>query len=72
MLSVEQRWEQGIEHDPRSKAMYESIAQIDKELGNDFFWFTCGGDGDNGEHLIYLLDIYFEQQDGANHAIEHQ
>lgn len=60
---VERRWEQGIDHDPRSVALYHRIAEIDKEMGGDFFWFRHGGDGDNGEHLMFLLDIHFEQED---------
>jgi hypothetical protein len=62
-LSVEERWEEGWDHDPRSEALYHQLAEIDKTLGGDVFWFTFGGDGDNGEHLMYLLDIYFERQD---------
>lgn len=49
----------GIPHSPRSVALYESIAKIDFEYGGDHFNFKSGGDGDNGEHLMYLLDIHF-------------
>jgi len=62
-LTVEQRWEEGISHDSRSEELYHELARIDRTEGNDFFWFTCGGDGDNGEHLMYLLDIFFEEED---------
>ncbi len=64
--TVEQRWEQGIDHDPRSEALYHKLAAIDRELGDDFFWFTYGGDGDNGEHLMYLLDIYFDAEEDTD------
>ena len=57
---VVKRWEQGIEHDPKSKELVKSIAYLDYRYGNDFFSFKIGGDGDNGEHLMYLLDIYYE------------
>jgi len=60
-LSVEERWEQGIDHDPRSEAIGEALRRINKEN----FWpmdLDFGGDGDNGETLLYLLDIYFEEQ----------
>ena len=57
------RWEQGIEHDERSIAIYKGIAKIDFEEGSDFFCFKSGGDGDNGEELMYLLDVYFEDLD---------
>ena len=60
---AEQRWEDGIDHDPRSVELYKAIAKIDYEDGVDYFQFTCGGDGDNGEELMYILDIYFENKD---------
>jgi hypothetical protein len=30
---------------------------------DDYFCFKSGGDGDNGEQLMYLLDIYFDELD---------
>ena len=59
----EQRWEQGINHDPRSVALYKSIADIDYNIGDDVFGWKAGGDGDNGEELMYLLDVHFERED---------
>lgn len=64
-MNVEERWEAGIDHDPRSEALFHRIRRLDMENG-DYFWFSYGGDGDNGERLMYLLDIYFEEQDNAN------
>jgi hypothetical protein len=58
------RWEDGVEHDARSIEIYKGIADIDFKEGGDFFGFKSGGDGDNGEHLMYLLDEYFERKDG--------
>lgn len=58
MSEVERRWEQGIPHDPRSEALARALAKIDAE-NDDRFDFRFGGDGDNGEDLLYLLDIYF-------------
>ena len=63
ILDVGERWEQGIDHDPRSVELFNSIRHIDETYGDDTFCFKAGGDGDNGEHLMYLLDIHFEQQD---------
>jgi hypothetical protein len=60
-LTINERWEQGVAHDPRSVALYESIAKIDYEECDDSFCFKSGGDGDNGETLMYLLDIHFER-----------
>lgn len=62
-LTVEERWEQGKPHDSRSLLIYRSIADIDYKQGDDTFGFKCGGDGDNGEHLMYLLDIHFDRVD---------
>lgn len=61
--TVAQRWEKGIPHDPRSVEIYAHIAKLDLEQCKDFFGFKSGGDGDNGEHLMYLLDDYFYDQD---------
>lgn len=63
MKSIDERWEQGIPHDKRSVALYEEIARIDAEYGDDSFQWQAGGDGDNGENLMYILDVYFEETD---------
>ena len=61
--NITTRWEKGIDHNPQSEEIVRSIADIDFEYGGDFFCFKIGGDGDNGEHLMYLLDIYFDQRE---------
>ena len=58
---INKRWEDGLPHHPDSEKVYMLIAEADEKYGNDFFCFKSGGDGDNGEHLMYLLDIIFEQ-----------
>lgn len=60
---IDKRWENDIPHHPKSIEIAEAIADLDYKYGGDFFCFKFGGDGDNGEHLMYLLDIYFEQED---------
>jgi hypothetical protein len=62
-MTIEERWEQGVPHDTRSTKIYRSIADIDFKECNDYFQWKAGGDGDNGEQLMYLLDIHFEQMD---------
>ncbi len=62
-LTVDQRWERGIPHDKRSIEIYDSISKIDYEECDDSFCFKSGGDGDNGETLMYLLDIHFARLD---------
>jgi len=61
-VTIEERWQQGLPHDIRSEKIFHAIKRLDWENG-DYFEFKYGGDGDNGEHLMYLLDIYFEEKD---------
>lgn len=60
---INKRWEQGRDHHPKSEKIVRAIAELDFKYGEDRFCFKIGGDGDNGEHLMYLLDIYFERED---------
>jgi len=62
-LDINKRWENGTPHHPKSEELFKALARIDFELGGDFFGWKSGGDGDNGEHFMYELDIYFEQLD---------
>lgn len=55
------RWALGIPHNHRSMALFQSIAKIDFEEFGDSFGFKSGGDGDNGETLMYILDVHFER-----------
>ena len=57
----DERWEKDIPHHPKSIEIYNFIADMDFEHGGDIFCFKSGGDGDNGEALMYYLDEYFEQ-----------
>ena len=60
---ITKRWEQGIRHHPKSIEIFKAIMYNDWNYGGDYFCWKYGGDGDNGEHLMYLLDIYFEQKE---------
>lgn len=62
---INKRWEQGIDHHPKSIELFKAIEKIDFEFGGDFFRWKSGGDGDNGEHLMYEMDIYFECLDAG-------
>ena len=64
---IGKRWEKGIDHHPKSKKLYREIATLDFKYGGDRFCFKSGGDGDNGEHLMYLLDIYYYKLDEEFH-----
>ena len=60
---INKRWEEGTDHHPESDKIVRSIKYLDEKYGNDYFDLNIGGDGDNGEHLMYLLDIYFESKE---------
>jgi len=64
--TVSERWKEGIDHDPRSIELYNAIAGIDWNQCNDSFCWKSGGDGDNGETLMYILDVYFAEKDASN------
>lgn len=68
VLTPEERWEQGIDHDDRSVALVDALSEIDEKYNKGNVDIRVGGDGDNGEELAYLLDIYFEQQDAKKKA----
>jgi len=50
-------------HDARSIEIYESIAKLDFENGDELE-LQSGGEGDNGERLLDLLDMHFQALDG--------
>lgn len=60
---INNRWEKGIDHHPESQRLMEDLMEVDWELCNDHFCWKKGGDGDNGEALMYELDIIFEMRD---------
>jgi hypothetical protein len=57
---IGKRWEDGIEHNQKSLDLMEKIATIDFLYCDDHFCWKYGGDGDNGESLMFLLDIIFD------------
>jgi hypothetical protein len=62
-ITPDDRWEQGIDHDERSVEIFEFMAKYDSKFGGDSMELSSGGDGDNGESLMYLLDEYFAAKD---------
>lgn len=57
------RWEDGIPHHPKSEELMRFLALHDFKDMNDHFCWKMGGDGDNGESLMYEMDVFFEQKD---------
>jgi len=64
------RWENGIDHHPISIMLMSFLSEHDFCDYNDHFCWKYGGDGDNGETLMYEMDAFFETvapvQDKAN------
>lgn len=54
------RWYTDIDHHPMSLRLMRFLEQHDFEDYNDFFGWKVGGDGDNGEVLMYQMDAFFE------------
>ena len=57
------RWSNGISHHSKSLELMKFLASIDLQLFDDYFGWKIGGDGDNGETLMYQLDAFFEAKD---------
>lgn len=64
ITNITERWENGVEHHPEAIKIARAIGELDFKYGNDALSLNFGGDGDNGEHLTYLLSIYFELKGG--------
>lgn len=58
-----ERWERGIPHHPEAKRIFKLIEESDWAFMNDYFCWKSGGDGDNGENLMYSLSVMLELQD---------
>jgi hypothetical protein len=57
------RFSDGHDHHPESVRLMEFLKDHDfHDYGMCFDWQT-GGDGDNGETLMYQMDAYFELRD---------
>ncbi len=63
-IDPNKRWEFGTEHHPKSEEIIKVLRLLDDNLmGGEGLDIRCGGDGDNGETMMYLLDIWFDAQD---------
>ena len=57
------RWEKGIPHHPKSEQLMAFLKEHDFKDNEDYFDWKVGGDGDNGETLMYQMDAFFEMID---------
>ena len=62
-LTQKDRWSEGIVHHPMSERLMNFLADHDFIDYNDYFCWKTGGDGDNGESLMYQMDAFFEMLD---------
>lgn len=62
-LTSKKRWEEGIEHHPMSKRLMTFLSTHDWNDYNGYFDWHLGGDGDNGESLMFQMDAFFEYVD---------
>ncbi len=62
-LTQSDRWERGVPHHIMSERLMAFIQEHDfKDYGDSFGW-KKGGDGDNGETLMFQMDAFFEMLD---------
>lgn len=57
------RWTDDVEHHPMSEMIVRQLAELDYMFYGDYFRWKVGGDGDNGEILMYELDVLFDMYD---------
>ena len=57
------RWEDGIDHHDKSERIVRFMAEHDFYDYNDSMCIKVGGDGDNGEAMMYIMDAFFEMED---------
>jgi hypothetical protein len=53
------RWGKGIDHHPMTERIVMFLSEHDFNDYNDYFCWKIGGDGDNGETLMYQMDAFF-------------
>jgi hypothetical protein len=62
-LLEQDRWENGIDHHPMSMRLMDFLKEHDFHDYDDCFCWKSGGDGDNGETLMFQMDAFFELLD---------
>jgi hypothetical protein len=60
---ISTRWLEGTPHHWRSIELMRFLSFFDFHFVQDYFGWKLGGDGDNGETLMYEMDVFFEAQD---------
>jgi len=65
-LTLIDRWSEGKKHHPMSLRLMEFLQEHDLNDYDDYFDWKMGGDGDNGESLMFEMDAFFEMLDSEN------
>lgn len=68
-VDINARWEQGISHHEKANEIAKAVFELDWLINDDYFCWKYGGDGDNGEALLYLLSVYFEMKDAVREKL---
>lgn len=63
IISPNERWERGLSHHSMSIRIMKFIEHHDLYDNDDELDLNTGGDGDNGETLMFLMDSFFEYLD---------
>ncbi len=63
-LTNKDRWGEGIDHYPMSLRLMDFLKEHDFNDYDDHFCWKSGGDGDNGEALMFQMDAFWELMDG--------
>lgn len=58
--NIDGRWENGIPHRGQAVKLFMQITNVDYD-NHDYFKWRLGGDGDNGEELMFILDILYDR-----------
>lgn len=69
-LTDKDRWGDGIDHHPMSERLMEFLSKHDFEDYGDSFCWNVGGDGDNGETMMYQMDAFFEMKDKQKPTVD--
>lgn len=54
------RWAEGTPHRRDVQKIVKLLSSIDEHFFQNYFDWRIGGDGDNGETLMYELDVVFD------------
>ena len=61
--TFQQRWENGKPHHPMSISLMKHMIEVDSSNGSPLD-LKMGGDGDNGETIMYLMDSFWSTKPG--------